>query len=511
MRSKQAFRNMLANIFLQVSVLVIGLILPRFFLETYGSKISGMMATAGQFLMFLSLAEAGIGTASIVALYKPLADRDKKQINLVLSATSRYYKRSGIIFGVLLLALALVFPLLIPQQVEPTLVRGVLLVMGVTTFVDYFFLGKYKVLLQADQRVYVLSLVEMGGTILNLGISIILIQNNANVILVRAVATLLFVLRFYIIRRYVKKQYPQVSFREKTNFHLITQRGAALIHQVASVIVSNTDMTILAMFMGSRSFLEANVYATYNLTVNAINTLLSTGISGLMAGFGEIFLKKESETLKRSYSQYEYLFFVVLFVVCACMWPLIVPFVEVFASKAPEGVSHYVRPVAGVLFVLVVFLQNIRIPSLTMVCAAGHFEETKNQAILETLINLVVSLALVHKFGMAGVLLGTVTSFAYRTIAIVIYNGKYLVKGTLRMTGKRLFRNMALLAIIILVSMKVVPQSMVNFVQWFFYALGIGSVSLVLFCGWNYLFEPQEFREVLTRVVRMFRGKFKKS
>jgi hypothetical protein len=511
MRSKQAFRNMLANIFLQIAVLAVGFILPRFFLETYGDDISGMMVTASQFLMCLSLAEAGIGTASVVALYKPLADKDKKQMNLVLSATNRFYKRSGLIFGALLLALVVIFPFVISEQIEPTLIRAVLFVMGATTFIDYFFLGKYRVLLQADQKVYVLSLVEMGGTLLNLGISITLIQNNANVVLVRLVATLIFLLRFFIIRSFVRKQYPQVSFREKADFQLITQRGAALIHQVAGVIVSNTDMVILAVFMGSRSLLEANVYATYNLAVNAINTLLSTGINAFMAGFGEVFSKKESKTLKRTYLQYEYLFFIVLFTVCACMWPLILPFVGVYAIRAPQGVENYIRPVAGMLFVLVVFLQNVRIPSLTMVCAAGHFEETKKQAILETVINLVVSLALVHWLGLTGVLLGTVASFAYRTLAIVIYNGKHLVKGTLYTTGKRLLRNMVLLVGIIIVSMKVIPQSMQNFVEWFLYALAVGSVSLLLFCILNYAFEPQEFREVWLRVRNILGDKFKKS
>ena len=511
MRSKQAFRNMLANILLQIAVLGVGLILPRFFIETYGSSINGLMVTVSQFLMCLSLAEAGIGTASVVALYKPLAYKDNKQLNLVLSATNKFYRRSGLLFGALLLLLIGIFPFMISAQLDPSLVRGILFVMGLTIFIDYFFLGKYKVLIQADQKVYVLSLVEMGGTFLNLGISILLIQNNANVILVRFVATVIFILRFWVIRFYVKKQYPQVSFRETADFKLIPQRGAALIHQVAGVIVSNTDVVILATFMGSRSFVEVSVYGTYNLVVNAVNTLLSTGINAFMAGFGEVFSRKENETLKKGYSQYEYLFFILLFTVCVCMWSLIIPFIELYALRAPEGVEHYVRPTVGILFVMVVFLQNIRVPSLTMVCAAGHFEETKKQAILEMFINLVVSLSLLYWLGMVGVLIGTVASFAYRTIAIVLYNGRHLVKGTLCHTGKRLLRNMTLLVVIVVVSMYVIPQSMESFVEWIVYAVVLGSISLLLFGVWNYLFEPREFQAVWTRARQMLGNKFRKN
>ena len=50
MRGKQAFKNMVANLFLQVIVLLSGLILPRFILEAYGSSVNGMITSVNQFL-----------------------------------------------------------------------------------------------------------------------------------------------------------------------------------------------------------------------------------------------------------------------------------------------------------------------------------------------------------------------------------------------------------------------------------------------------------------------------
>lgn len=69
MRSRQAAKNMIASIFLQGVVFLSGIILPRFFLQEYGSNINGMVTSINQFLVYLGLAEAGIGTASLVALY----------------------------------------------------------------------------------------------------------------------------------------------------------------------------------------------------------------------------------------------------------------------------------------------------------------------------------------------------------------------------------------------------------------------------------------------------------
>ena len=94
MRSEQALKNTLANMILQVVVLVSGIILPRFYLEAYGSTVYGMITSANQFLVYLGLVEAGVGTASVIALYKPLADNDVQQVSSVLSATKQFYYKS---------------------------------------------------------------------------------------------------------------------------------------------------------------------------------------------------------------------------------------------------------------------------------------------------------------------------------------------------------------------------------------------------------------------------------
>ncbi len=80
MRGKQAFKNMVANLFLQVIVLLSGLILPRFILEAYGSSVNGMITSVNQFLTYLGLAEAGVGDCDgSCALYAtcPKSNRGK--------------------------------------------------------------------------------------------------------------------------------------------------------------------------------------------------------------------------------------------------------------------------------------------------------------------------------------------------------------------------------------------------------------------------------------------------
>ena len=368
MRSKLAFKNMVANLFLQVVVVLSGIILPRFILEAYGSSINGMITSVNQFLTYLGLAEAGVGTATVVALYNPLALKKTDEVNSILSASRRFYNRSGLLFLGLTAALVYIYPF-------NSLVRWMIIVLAGSTLVDYFFLGKYRVLLTANQEGYVVALIQAAGTIVNMAVSILLIYAGAGVLPVKAVATGVYMLRLILVKIYAKRRYPDLDFHAEPKESALKQKNAALLHQVVGLIVNNTDTTVLTICLGSRSLLEVSVYGTYMLAVNAVNQLLTSFSNGLTAGFGEVIAKKEDVVLQKSYSAYEYMYMVILFVVITCMGVLILPFIAAYTVNMKD--VQYVRPVLGVLFTVIVFLQNVRIPGLTIICAAGHYKETR--------------------------------------------------------------------------------------------------------------------------------------
>lgn len=498
MRSEQAFKNMIANLFLQVIVFASGIILPRFFLEAYGSNVNGMITSINQFLAYLGLAEAGVGTASVVALYTPLANNDTKEVNGVLSAARRFYNRSGMLFLGLVGVLTLVYPFMISGQLDNTLVRSMILVLASSTLVDYFFLGKYRVLLTANQEGYVVALIQSAGTLVNMILSIALIYQGASVLWVKSVATGVYMLRLFLVRRYAKKRYPKLDFHAEPRTSALNQRGAALLHQVVGIIVNNTDVVLLTILLGSGSLLEVSVYGVYNLIVYAVNMLLTSFSNGLTAGFGEVISKGEEETLKKSYSTYEYMYMTILFIVTVCMGVLILPFVSVYTMNMTD--ANYMRPVIAGLFTVIVLLQNIRIPGLTIICAAGHYKETQHQAILEAVINIVVSVLCIRKFGMAGVLFGTVCSYAYRSIEVMIYNHKRLVKGSGKKSFGRVLRNLVVSAVLIFAGVSFIPQQMNSFIIWFLYAAAVGSVSAIVVVVVNMAFEPKEFKALIGRV-----------
>ena len=494
---------MLSHIGLQLIVMLSGIILPRFFLKEYGSAVNGLVSSISQFLTYLGLAEAGVGSASMVALYGPIASNNKEEINGILAATKKFYNKSGRIFVCLLLALVCVYPIIVSEQIDTKTVRLMIIILASSTLVDFFFVGKYKVFLTASQNGYIISNIQAVGTILNVAVSIVLIYYHVNVLVVKGSATLIYILRFIIVRYYAEKVYPWIDFNVTAKDNALKQRVDVLLHQIVGVIVNNTDIVLLTFLLGNNSLKEVSVYTIYNMVSSSVNGLLNSFSNALTAGFGDVISSGEEETLKRSYSNFEYLYFIVVFSVAICMGVLILPFVEIYTRGVTD--VNYVRSSLAVLFTLVILVQNIRIPSITIITAAGHFSQTRRQAVLEAGINLTVSLVLINRLGIVGVLLGTVCSYAYRTTESIGYTAKKLVKRTGTKTFYRLVRNGLVAGICLIIGTSNVPRNMSGYVEWMFYAIGVGVCSCILLIIVNVICEKDEACMLKKRIYNVLK------
>ena len=72
-RTKNATLNIAFSLILQLVTFVRGLILPRIIIPIYGSDVNGLISSIAQFLTYISLLEAGVGSIFRTSLYKPLA------------------------------------------------------------------------------------------------------------------------------------------------------------------------------------------------------------------------------------------------------------------------------------------------------------------------------------------------------------------------------------------------------------------------------------------------------
>lgn len=357
MRNKQAFKNLWGNLLLQIIVAVSGLVLPRFFLNQYGSTVNGMINSVSQFLTYLNLVEAGISSAAIVELYGPLNENDTGAINSVLSALQKFYYKSGGAYIILLTVMTVVYPFFVASQIDSLSTRILILILAASNLVDFFFIGKYRVLLTADQRGYVIFLTQAAATLVNMGVSIVLIKLGCSFLVVKGVATGLYIARFIFVYIYAKRKYKYMNFKTSFEKGLLKQRWAALLHQIVGVIVNNTDIVILTLFMGATSLQEVSVYTTYNMVAVALTSLLSVFSNGITSSFGSLIFSNDKKSLKNAFSNYEYFYMIVLFCIYTCCAVLLLPFVKIYTAEVTDGVQ-YVRQNIAFLFVILGLVQN---------------------------------------------------------------------------------------------------------------------------------------------------------
>lgn len=500
MRTRQAMKNALMSFMLQITLAISGIIVPRFFIAVYGSSVNGLTSSINQFITYMSLVEAGIGAAGTVALYRPIAEKNQKKINEIVSAARSFYQRSGIIFLLLAAVLVFAYPYIVHNEIQDVgFIRMMIAVLCVNGIVDYFYLGKYRVLLLADQRAYILYGIQIIGTVVMTVVSIWTIRIGCSALVVKSVTAIIYLLRSIAVGIYVKCHYPKVDFHANPDMASFGQRWAALLHQIVGMIVCNTDIVLLTLFIRVKALVEVSIYSTYNLVAYALSNLINSISNGLGSGFGDVISRGEQDTLERSFSSYEYTFFILIFIAYSCMAVLLYPFIALYSADFADR-GAYLSWSLVALFTLSGLVQSLRQPGLTIICAAGHYKQTQWRAVLEAIINLSVSLLLIGRFGICGVLLGTCASYLYRTTDVITYTAKHFLPGTLRRSFMRILRNAAVAGIMTVLGFRFVLPAVSSWLGLIIAAVIFGIADAAAIIGVNYLFERNEAADVIARI-----------
>ncbi len=502
MRTEKTAANIIINIALQITLALSGLLVPRFFIGAYGSSVNGLVSSIGQFITYMSLVEAGIGAAGTVLLYKPLAEGNRAEVSRVVSTVRRFYFRAGTMFVGLLGVLTVLYPYLVQNEIgDAGFIRRMILVLASTTVFDYFFLGRNRVLLQADQKGYVISLFQIIGTVLMTAVSILMIRAGASAIAVKAAAAAIYILRGVAVEAYVRTRYPDVSFRAAPLRQGLPQRGSVLFHQIAALVVYNTDMVLLTICLPAGALREVSVYSTYSLAAYGVSSLLNAISSGSTPAFGQVIATGQEDTLRKAYREFECGGMVIVFACYVCMAVLLSPFIRLYSGGFPDA-EMYARPLLPVLFTINGLLQSLRMPAGTLINAAGHFRQTRWRAAAEALINLAVSLALVFRWGIYGVLAGTVVSNLYRTIDMILYASRHILRDGAAAHFLRIGKYLLISLPIAAAGRMLVPPAGLTWIGWLGAAALLGTAALLALAAGAMLLDW----EAATAIRKRIRG-----
>lgn len=500
MRSKKAVKNIITSLLQQIVTVICGLIVPRAIIGTFGSSVNGLISSVTQFLSYITLLEAGIGPVIKSALYKPIAKKDKTQIEKILKASQRFFRVISGIFIVYLIALCFIYPMIVSTEFETGYTVSLILIIAISTFAEYFFGMVYRLYIQAEQKTYVTSTIQIGTTILNAILVVLLIKFGANIQIVKLGSAFVFVLRPILQNIYVRKKY-NINFKNVKEKYELKQKWDGLAQHIASVVHNNTDIAILTIFTNTA---EVSVYSVYLYVVTGIKNMVQALTGGVDASFGDMIAKGEQENLNRSFRTYELFYFTLITIVYIITLVMILPFVKVYTNGITD--ANYYRPTFAILITLAELAWSVRLPYNGITLAAGHFKETRKGAWVEVFTNLIISIVLVSKFGMVGVAIGTLVAMTIRTIEFMYHTSKYILK-------RRLMENVKRVTILIIETLIIVPigfyiSSFIevnSYIGWIGLAVIVGVVALLGVGITNSIIYRKDLKDLLNMIKRIFK------
>lgn len=410
--------NLLSGIVYQVVLIAMSFLLPRLYLENFGSEVNGVLSTIKQIFTYMCLLEAGVGLATTQALYKPVAEKGQGDISAIMAATNSYYKKTGFIYAAIVLAIASVYAFIVPTGIESSIVFALVILNGVPSLFSYFVQAKYRILMEVDGRKYVINNSEtMLHLFSNIGKILVLLLTDS-LVLIQLVYCVLAVLQLVYVYMYARRRYPWLDFKAKPDFSAISQKKSVLVHQISGMVFNNTDILLLSFLC---DFKIVSVYTIYNIFFSQVQSFITSVISGFSFALGQMF-QTDKEKFLKTYAMYETLYIMTTFIIYTLMGVFLLPLIQIYTGGIHD--AEYTNVYLCFLFVIMNLLANGKLPSNHVLEYSGKFRETQSHAVIEMIINITVSVAAILKFGICGAVFGTIVALLFRGTIMIYYANK---------------------------------------------------------------------------------------
>ena len=503
--TKKSIYNILTSILGQVITIALGIVIPRLVLVNLGSENNGLLSSITQVLGYASLLEAGVGLASLQALYRPIAEHDKMSVNAIMSATNLYYRRTGVVYLITVILLSVIYPVIVETTIPRGTVSLVVFISGLPGVINYYFQGKYKILLQAEGKTYIVTNLTTIISILTSVGKIMLLLFGFGVIAIQFLYLILSLVQMAYIAGYIRKNYAWINLKTRPAYDKLSQRNSVLAHQLSGVVFSSTDATVLSVFCGLS---VVSVYSMYALLFGMIGTLLSNIAGSITFILGQEWgiNQKKYRALQDSFElSYISLSFSLIFVAST----YILPFLRIYTDRISD--INYIDQSLVMLFTTIALLENSRLSSAKAIHVVGHFKQTESHAWIEMMINIIISLLGVIGWGIYGTLIGTIVALLFRANAMIIYANKNILHRSPWKTYRRWLINLAMFIVLTMVSKPVFAHIALDTYPKIILSAAITCVIVIpLFFAVASLFDREAYHLAKAYVTPYLKGTLRK-
>lgn len=499
MRTQKALRNLSTYAIYEILAFLNNIIVGRLVLSMYGSDYNGLLNSVIQITSLFAVIRSGIFGTARAQLFAPLSTGDVDGISGIVNACSTVMKKITGLLLVFILGLSLTYPFLVKSELPRIDITVVILIIGFSTLSQYCFGFTYQILLNADQSIYIYTSIQIVAIIVTSVVSYILIILGNSFIVMKSLTCIFTIITPIILSIIVKRRY-RINTSVPPNSSVIKQKKYAMSHAIADIVNKRTDIVIITILMTLK---DVSIYSVYFIIINAVQQVFNSLCDTFSSAFGSMLAEKEETKFCNYFALYEYLTQMFIIVVFSSVSTLLCSFVMIYSKGV--GDVNYFLPVFAMLASITGAMNCIRLPYYTAVVMSGHYKQTQVGAILEPIVNILISIVLVKFIGINGVLLGSILAGGIRSFQLMIYSSKNITKTNVI---KTIFWNIATLGICTLATvMQTVclrKMKIDNYKQLITAGISCVIISIIVCLAYSVICKRNEFRFGLQYFKRVF-------
>ena len=404
-RTKNSIRNTKYGILYRLINLFGAFLARTMLIRILGVEYAGLDGLFASILTMLNMAELGFSSAVVFKLYKPIAEKNEKQVCALLNYYKKVYRTIGIVVFAVGIAILPFLNILVKSQAPDNVnIRILYLIYLTNTCLSYWLFAYKTALIHAHQRNDLASKVSSATFLAKYIVqilSVLLLHNYYAYAVIVPLTTILTNIGNLLITR---KYYPQYQCKgniDDADRKEIKQKvGALLFNKVGVAIINGSDNIVISSFLGLTTL---GIYDSYYYIFNMLHSFFDVFHSSITGGIGNSII---TESVEKNYQLYKRLTFLNAWIVgwCSiCLLCLYEPFIKLWVGhdKAfPWGFSI----VMSVYF----YLWMIRFITLIFKNAQGLWMEDRFRAIIEGFFNLFLNLIMVRIIGIYGITISTI-------------------------------------------------------------------------------------------------------
>ena len=411
-RTKNTKKNIFFGFFNKIVTLFYPFVIRVIIIHEIGAEFLGLSSLFSSILQVLNLTELGFNSAIVFSMYKPIAEDDNDALGAILN----FYRKVYFVIGLIMLVLGIIMLPFIPRMINGTIPTGtnvflLYLLYLINTVISYVLFAYRTSLLNAYQRNDIISNINTAVFVCTYTLQLIVVMYTKNFyfyVLCSILATIAINVTTAVITR---KLFPKIVCVGRISDVLRKDIGqkvkGLMISKVNAVSRNALDSIFLSMFLG---LLETARYNNYYYIMSSVTGFLLIIYSALQGGVGNSVAMESQEKNYEDLGRMNFLYMWLSGWGTICLLCFYQPFTVLFFGYNMLFPMHIV-----VLFCLYFYVLKIGDVISLYSEANGLWWKMRFVAIAETVLNIFLNYFLGKRFGVTGIVLGTLISIILTT------------------------------------------------------------------------------------------------